>query len=42
MSQRTFAQWNVFPVTVMTVVGLGVVCAEMAVILRAGLAGVDG
>ncbi|KZV92285.1 hypothetical protein EXIGLDRAFT_675295 [Exidia glandulosa HHB12029] len=41
MSQRQFAQWNVLPVTVMTVAGLGVVCAEVAVIIRAGLAGVN-
>ncbi|EJD41237.1 hypothetical protein AURDEDRAFT_138691 [Auricularia subglabra TFB-10046 SS5] len=39
MSQWTFAKWNSFPVAVMTVAGLGVVCAEVAVILRAGLAG---
>ena len=30
--QKTFARWNLFPVTVMTVVGLVVVSAEMAVL----------
>ena len=30
--QKTFARWNLGPVLVMTVVGLAVVCAEMAVL----------
>ncbi|KDR73123.1 hypothetical protein GALMADRAFT_142272 [Galerina marginata CBS 339.88] len=30
--QVTFARWNLAPVVVMTAVGLGVVCAEMAVL----------
>ncbi|KAJ7644264.1 hypothetical protein FB45DRAFT_737437 [Roridomyces roridus] len=32
ISQRTFAYWNMLPVVLMTAVGLGVVCAEMAVV----------
>ena len=32
ISQRTFAKWNLLPLTIMTVVGLGVVSAEMAVL----------
>ncbi|KIY69197.1 hypothetical protein CYLTODRAFT_420912 [Cylindrobasidium torrendii FP15055 ss-10] len=32
IKQRTFAFWNFFPIVVMTVVGLGVVSAEMAVL----------
>ncbi|KAF5340256.1 hypothetical protein D9611_007770 [Ephemerocybe angulata] len=32
--QRTFAYWNAFPLVVMTAVGLGIVCAEMAVLYR--------
>ena len=32
VAQRTFAKWNLAPVLVMTVVGLAVVCAEMAVL----------
>ena len=32
VGQKTFARWNLFPVTVMTVVGLAVVSAEMAVL----------
>jgi Na+/H+ antiporter NhaD/arsenite permease-like protein len=32
IQQRTFAYWNALPLLVMTVVGLGVVCAEMAVL----------
>jgi Na+/H+ antiporter NhaD/arsenite permease-like protein len=34
MQQKMFAFWNLLPITVMTVVGLGVVCIEMAVIHR--------
>ncbi|KIY65232.1 hypothetical protein CYLTODRAFT_424538 [Cylindrobasidium torrendii FP15055 ss-10] len=34
IKQRTFAFWNLFPLTVMTVVGLGIVSAEMAVLYR--------
>jgi len=30
--QQTFAMWNLAPLVVMTAVGLGVVCAEMAVL----------
>jgi len=30
--QRTFAMWNMLPLAVMTVAGLGVVCAQMAVL----------
>ncbi|KAJ6617558.1 citrate transporter-domain-containing protein [Mycena sp. CBHHK59/15] len=32
IGQRTFAYWNTLPVVVMGAVGLGVVCAEMAVL----------
>jgi len=32
ITQRTFAWWNIIPLVVMTVVGLAVVCAEMAVL----------
>jgi hypothetical protein len=32
IKQRTFALWNIFPLVVMTVAGLGVVCIEMAVL----------
>ncbi|KAF9043069.1 hypothetical protein BJ165DRAFT_1529196 [Panaeolus papilionaceus] len=32
IKQRTFAFWNMLPLLVMTAVGLGVVCAEMAVL----------
>lgn len=32
VAQRTFAKWNLGPVLVMTVVGLAVVSAEMAVL----------
>jgi len=32
ISQRTFARWNLLPITVMTSVGLAVVSAEMAVL----------
>lgn len=32
IKQRHFALWNLLPIAVMTVVGLGVVCIEMAVI----------
>jgi Na+/H+ antiporter NhaD/arsenite permease-like protein len=32
INQRSFAFWNLLPITVMTVVGLGVVCIEIAVI----------
>jgi len=32
VDQKTFARWNLFPVLVMTVVGLAVVSAEMAVL----------
>lgn len=32
VSQTTFAYWNALPLVVMTVVGLSVVCAEMAVL----------
>jgi Na+/H+ antiporter NhaD/arsenite permease-like protein len=32
MKQRSFAFWNILPITVMTAVGLGVVCIEMAVL----------
>ncbi|KAG1786364.1 uncharacterized protein HD556DRAFT_1055874 [Suillus plorans] len=32
VSQATFAYWNALPLVVMTVVGLSVVCAEMAVL----------
>ncbi|KAI6044614.1 hypothetical protein EDC04DRAFT_2865840 [Pisolithus marmoratus] len=32
--QRDFAYWNCFPLLVMTVMGLAVVCAEMAVLYR--------
>jgi Na+/H+ antiporter NhaD/arsenite permease-like protein len=32
IKQRTFARWNIFPLVVMTVAGLGVVCIEMAVL----------
>ncbi|KAJ2919358.1 hypothetical protein MD484_g1054, partial [Candolleomyces efflorescens] len=32
IKQRTFAFWNTLPLVVMTGVGLGVVCAEMAVL----------
>jgi Na+/H+ antiporter NhaD/arsenite permease-like protein len=34
IKQTTFAFWNLLPITVMTAVGLGVVCIEMAVISR--------
>jgi len=30
IKQRSFAYWNLFPITVMTAVGLAVVCIEMA------------
>jgi len=32
IKQRTFAYWNLLPITVMTAVGLSVVCLEMAVL----------
>lgn len=32
MTQRDFARWNMLPILVMTTVGLGVVCAEMAIL----------
>ncbi|KAJ7768541.1 hypothetical protein B0H16DRAFT_1412035 [Mycena metata] len=32
IGQRTFAYWNTLPVAVMGAVGLGVVCAEMAIV----------
>ncbi|KAF8154813.1 hypothetical protein B0H34DRAFT_718013 [Crassisporium funariophilum] len=32
ITQRTFARWNMWPLLVMTAVGMGVVCAEMAVL----------
>jgi len=32
ISQKTFAKWNLLPLTIMTIVGLGVVSAEMAVL----------
>ncbi|KAF8874420.1 hypothetical protein BD779DRAFT_1678745 [Infundibulicybe gibba] len=32
ITQKQFAKWNLLPLTVMTVVGLGIVCAEMAVL----------
>ncbi|KAJ7025540.1 hypothetical protein C8F04DRAFT_1126218 [Mycena alexandri] len=32
IGQRTFAYWNTLPVVVMGAVGLGVVCAEMAIV----------
>jgi len=32
VAQKTFARWNLFPVTVMTIAGLAVVSAEMAVL----------
>jgi Na+/H+ antiporter NhaD/arsenite permease-like protein len=32
IKQRTFAYWNLFPITVMTAVGLAVVCIEMAIL----------
>jgi Na+/H+ antiporter NhaD/arsenite permease-like protein len=32
IKQRTFAYWNLLPITVMTAVGLAVVCIEMAVL----------
>jgi Na+/H+ antiporter NhaD/arsenite permease-like protein len=34
IKQTTFAFWNLLPITIMTVAGLGVVCIEMAVIYR--------
>jgi len=34
LKQTTFAFWNLLPITVMTAVGLGVVCIEMMVIHR--------
>lgn len=34
MKQSMFAFWNILPITVMTAVGLGVVCIEMAVISK--------
>jgi len=34
IKQTTFAFWNLLPITVMTAVGLGVVCIEMAVIYK--------
>lgn len=34
VKQRTFALWNALPLALMTGVGLGVVCAEMAVLYR--------
>jgi Na+/H+ antiporter NhaD/arsenite permease-like protein len=34
IKQTTFAFWNLLPIICMTVVGLGVVCIEMAVIYR--------
>ncbi|KAJ7148656.1 hypothetical protein C8R43DRAFT_513606 [Mycena crocata] len=34
IGQRTFAYWNTLPVVVMGAAGLGVVCAEMAVLIR--------
>ncbi|KAH7097324.1 hypothetical protein BKA62DRAFT_716684 [Auriculariales sp. MPI-PUGE-AT-0066] len=39
MKQSTFAKWNGLPILFMTVAGLGVGCAELAVIMHAGLAG---
>jgi Na+/H+ antiporter NhaD/arsenite permease-like protein len=36
ISQAKFAYWNCLPLFVMTVVGLGIVCAEMAVLYPAG------
>lgn len=32
IGQKTFAYWNTLPVVAMGVVGLGVVCAEMAIL----------
>ncbi|KAF9462506.1 hypothetical protein BDZ94DRAFT_720489 [Collybia nuda] len=32
IKQRTFAYWNTLPLLIMTAVGLGIVCAEMAVL----------
>ena len=37
--QMDFAKWNMLPLFAMTVAGLGVACAELAVIMRADLAG---
>lgn len=34
IGQREFARWNVGPLVAMTVVGMGIVCAEMAVLYR--------
>lgn len=34
IKQRTFAYWNALPLLLMTGVGLGIVCAEMAVLYR--------
>ena len=36
MSQLEFAKWNVLPLIVMTVAGLSIVCAEMAVLYHKG------
>jgi len=36
VKQRTFARWNAAPLAVMTAVGMGIVCAEMAVLYRSG------
>jgi Na+/H+ antiporter NhaD/arsenite permease-like protein len=36
IKQRTFAFWNLLPILVMTVTGLAIVCAEMAVIYSTG------
>ncbi|TFK64555.1 hypothetical protein BDN72DRAFT_774429 [Pluteus cervinus] len=37
IKQRSFAFWNLLPLVAMTVVGLGVVCAEMAALTRSGM-----
>jgi len=34
ISQRQFAMYNVLPLSVMTIAGLGIVCAEMAVLYK--------